>query len=124
MIRKAMFSGMAVFILAMPAAQAKDMDMSKLFTPKISSDMHQNFLDLDRNRDGYITFAEFAYAYPRYYTVGDDPTPLSQHFAAMDKDGNGIISEKEFTEGHDKAYNTENYTMRWVPNGHKEDAHN
>jgi Ca2+-binding EF-hand superfamily protein len=128
MVRKSVFLGTAIFILGAALATAAhanggNLDMKNLFTPKISADLHQNFLDFDRDRDGFITFAEFAYAYPRYYTAGDDPSPLSQHFAAMDTDGNGLISEKEFKAGHDAAFNTENYTMKWVPNGHK-DSHN
>ncbi len=106
---------------ALAAGAAKD--NFPVFTPKISTDLHQNFLDFDRDRDGYISFAEFSYAYHHYYVTGDDPAPLSQHFAAMDADGNGLVSEKEFIAGH-SAPLVENYWMRWVPNGHKEDAHN
>src|ERR1035437_9342153 len=84
MFRKAFFLGAALFVFSVSSAQAQD--AAKIFTPTISPDLHQNFLDIDRNRDGFITFAEFAYAYPRYYTVTDDPVPLSQHFAVMDTD--------------------------------------
>src|SRR6185436_9071581 len=101
-----------------------DVSLGKIFAPKISDDLHQNFLDFDRNRDNFVTFAEFAYSYRHYYNVGDDPTPLSQHFAAIDLDDNTLITEKELVAGHSAAYDSENYTMRWVPNGHKDETHN
>jgi hypothetical protein len=127
MVRKLLFTGMAVCALssaAFAAEEAKKNELEKLFSPKVSENLHHNFLDFDRNRDTFITFAEFAFSYRNYYVVGDDPTPLSQHFAAMDLDDNGLVTEKEFTAGHNAAYDSENYTMRWVPNGHKEESHN